>query len=81
MSEIDQLRQELLGDPDAFCVSWIQRRLRLGYTRACALRDEAIQVGMVVRLHRLTAQGQHEYAYAQPGRERSDAVEWFSDQR
>lgn len=81
MSEIDQLRQGLLVDPDAFCVSWIQRRLRLGYARACTLRDEAIQVGMVARLHRLTAQGQSEYAYAQPGRERSDALEWFTDQR
>lgn len=81
MSEIDQLRQGLVGEPDAFCVSWIQRRFRLGYARACALRDEAIQVGMVVRLHRLTAQGQYGYAYAQPGRECSDALEWFTDQR
>lgn len=81
MSEMDQLRQGLLVDPDAFCVSWIQRRLRLGYHRACALRDEAIQLGMVVRLQRLTTQGRTEYAYAQPGRERSEALEWFTDQR
>ena len=47
----------------------------------CALRDEAIQVGMVVRLHRLTAQGHYEYAYGQPRRERSDALEWVTDQR
>ena len=81
MTEMDQLRQGLLENPDAFCVSWIQRRLRLGYTRACVLRDEAILLGMVVRLQRLTTQGRTEYAYAQPGRERSEALEWFTDQR
>lgn len=81
MTEMDQLRQGLLENPDAFCVSWIQRRLRLGYNRACALRDEAIQLGMVARVQRLATQGHTEYAYAQPGRERSEALEWFTEQR
>lgn len=81
MSELDQLKQALLLDPHAFCVSWIQRRLRLGYIRACALRDEAIQAGLVVRVERLTARGQPEYAYAQPGREHSEELAWFTDYR
>lgn len=79
MSELDQLRQALLVDSDAFCVSWIQRRQRLGYMSACALRDEAIQAGVVVRLDRLTDHGQTEYAYAQPGREHSESLGWFTD--
>lgn len=81
MLKMDELRHALQADPDAFSVGWIQRRWRLGYARACALRDEAIQAGMVVRVHRLSAHGQIEYAYAQPGRERSATLEWFADQR
>lgn len=31
MTGLQQLRQALLADPDAFCVSWIQRWLGIGY--------------------------------------------------
>lgn len=37
--QIWKLRQASLVDPDAFCVSWIQWRLRIGYASARALRD------------------------------------------
>ena len=77
MTDLQQLRQALLADPDAFCVSWIQRRLRIGYASACTLRDEALQAGMVVRATRVSVEGSKEYAYAQPGREQSEALEWF----
>ena len=77
MADLQQLRQALLDDPDAFCVSWIQRRLRIGYNSACTLRDEALQTGMVVRVTRVSTEGSNEYAYAQPGREQSEALEWF----
>lgn len=77
MTDLQHLRQSLLADPDAFCVSWIQRRLRIGYSSACTLRDHALQAGMVVRVKRVSAEGSNEYAYAQPGRERSEALEWF----
>ena len=77
MTDLQQLRQALQADPDAFSVSWIQRRLRIGYARACRLRDEALQADMVVRVTRVSAEGRNEYAYAQPGREQSEALEWF----
>ena len=36
---LEQLMQLLQKEPGAFCVSWIQRRLRLSYANACVLRD------------------------------------------
>ena len=77
MADLQQLRKAFLADPDAFCVSWIQRQLGIGYASACALRDEALQMGIVVRVTRVSAEGSNEYAYAQPGPEQSEALEWF----
>ena len=76
MTNLEQLKQFLQNEPDAFCVSWIQRRLRLGYANACALRDEALHLGLVVRVDRVAEHGQKEFAYVQPGREPSATQVW-----
>lgn len=79
MTNIELLMQLVQKEPDAFCVSWIQRRLRLGYANACALRDEALNSGLVMRVYRVTADGGKEFAYVQPGREASSELVWIPE--
>lgn len=79
MTHMEQLKQLLHKEPDAFCVSWIQRRLRLGYTNACALRDEALNAGLVTRVYRVKAGGVKEFAYVQPGRESGAEQVWIPE--
>lgn len=76
---LDQLMVLLQKEPGAFCVSWIQRRLRCGYTSACALRDEALSAGLVVRVYRETEDGTKEYAYVQPGHAQQPEQVWIAE--
>lgn len=78
MTNMEQLKLAFQKEPDAFCVSWIQRRLLLGYANACALRDEALHLGLVVRVDRVTAHGQKEFAYVHPGSEPIEEQVWIS---
>lgn len=79
MPDIEQLKQVLLAQPEIpFSTAWIQRRWRVGYWRASALRDEALQCGLVVKVHRDSATGGQEYGYVLPGRELSQDMEWFT---
>lgn len=77
--QLEQLIQLLQKEPEAFCVSWIQRRLRLGYSSACALRDEALNAGLLIRVYRETADREKEYAYVQPGKEPGVEQVWISE--
>lgn len=79
MTHMEQLKQLLHKEPDAFCVSWIQRRLRLGYANACALRDEALNTGLIMRVCRAVADGGKEFAYVQPGREPGTEQVWIPE--
>lgn len=79
MTHMEQLKQLLHKEPDAFCVSWIQRRLRLGYTNACALRDEALNTGLVTRVYRVKADGVKEFAYVQPWLEPGAEQVWIPE--
>ena len=79
MNHMEQVKQLLQKEPDAFSVSWIQRRLRLGYTNACALRDQALNTGLVTRVSRVTADGVKEFAYVQPGREPGAEQVWIPE--
>ena len=79
MNHMEQVKQLLQKEPDAFCVSWIQRRLRLGYTNAGALRDQALNTGLVTRVSRVTADGVKEFAYVQPGREPGAEQVWIPE--
>ncbi|WP_368924305.1 hypothetical protein [Comamonas aquatica] len=76
---LEQLMQLLQKEPGAFCVSWIQRRLRLGYTNAYALRDEALKAGLVMLVYRETADGAKEYAYVQTGQASQTEQVWISE--
>lgn len=76
---LEQLMQLLHKEPEAFCVSWIQRLLRLGYANACALRDEALKAGLVMLVYRETADGAKEYAYVQPGQASQTEQVWISE--
>ncbi|WP_287916619.1 hypothetical protein [Comamonas sp.] len=64
MEQLMQLPQKASG---ALCVSWIQRQLRLGYSKACGLCDEALNAGLVMLANRETTDGSKEYAYVQSG--------------
>lgn len=64
---LEQLMQLLQKVSEALCVSWIQRRLRLGYSKACGLCDEALNAGLFMLANRETTDGSNEYAYVQPG--------------
>ena len=76
---LEQLMQLLQKEPGAFCVSWIQRRLRLSYANACVLRDEALNAGLVMRVYRVTADGEKEFAYVQPGHDLNAEQVWIPE--
>ena len=64
---LEQLMQLLQKVSEALCVSWIQLRLRLGYSKACGLCDEALNAGLFMLANRETTDGSKEFADVQPG--------------
>lgn len=79
MNHMEHVKQLLYKEPDVFCVSWIQRRLRLGYANACTLRDEALNAGLVTRVYRVKADEVKEFAYVQPGRKPGAEQVWIPE--
>lgn len=75
---IAQLIKLLKNDSsEQFSVAWVQRKLRTGYNKACSIRDQMIDQGLIEKVQRTSFSGDIEFCYVLAGERPKEGQQWF----
>lgn len=79
---IAQLIDLLKNDSsEQFSVAWVQRKLRAGYNKACSIRDQMIDQGLIEKVQRTTFSGDIAFFYVLAGEMPKDRQQWLEVQK